>query len=307
MTDFSPHPKQHFQPLWRFNYRLDATNGTLHQSPLTADRAETENAEKFRRPIAELPQGIVLSSPEELQQRLLLSNPLAGGKDFRLSRQSNQAVGHPTIAQEFTTPNKINVATVDASTRQTVQIAPSVPDHDASKALYYQKGHEGHWSAASTAVASERSDNDVAEEGAHFKTSTMSQSQDIRGYATDCSQDVTALFPQHNGGVPVPTQQYGSSANVGFAECMKTCDHEDSAAPSSSEKNDDRYVILPGGMFARPKDVYVESLPGGVGRQTGGCLVMSLNDLLTRYDALDKHYFRLKQENAQLRSIVSLR
>lgn len=35
-----------------------------------------------------------------------------------------------------------------------------------------------------------------------------------------------------------------------------------------------RYALLPGGMFARTKDVFVESLRGGIGRVGDGCLAM---------------------------------
>lgn len=54
--------------------------------------------------------------------------------------------------------------------------------------------------------------------------------------------------------------------------CEEKPSRDESKTNSTTVTN--RYVILPGGMFAKPKDVFVESLGGGIGRQNGGCLAM---------------------------------
>lgn len=66
----------------------------------------------------------------------------------------------------------------------------------------------------------------------------------------------------------------------------------------------ERYVILPGGMFAKPSDIYVESLEGGKGRRSTGTLAMNLQDVLRRYDALEEHYLRLKEENIRYKQLL---
>lgn len=87
--------------------------------------------------------------------------------------------------------------------------------------------------------------------------------------------------------------------------CHSGCCPVDMDGPSSLTKGTtDRLIILPGGMFAKPEDIYVESLPNGEGRYIGGCIAVSLQGLLKRYDALDRHYVRLKEENARLRSLL---
>lgn len=88
----------------------------------------------------------------------------------------------------------------------------------------------------------------------------------------------------------------------------KTVDEAATAASSGTvtpTAPPERYVILPGGMFAKPADIYVESLEGGKGRRSTGTLAMNLQDVLRRYDALEEHYARLKEENIRFRQLVS--
>eukprot|EP00917_Polyrhabdina_sp_WS-2016_P013528 GHVP01029689.1.p1 GENE.GHVP01029689.1~~GHVP01029689.1.p1 ORF type:complete len:135 (+),score=16.88 GHVP01029689.1:318-722(+) len=73
-----------------------------------------------------------------------------------------------------------------------------------------------------------------------------------------------------------------------------------------SEPNEERLVIIPGGMYAKARDILVESCVDKKARRPEGLVAMTLESLLHRYDALDFHYNRLKKENASLKRVVIL-
>lgn len=317
-------PERHFQPLWRFNYRLDATNGTIHPSTSAGETLNNGVHQKMQRPIAELPHGVMLSTPQELLQHGLLSNhnfvdrtahpyPVAGALSQTLPADQN--ITYPPTSGLATMPTNFNAS---LPTRETPRYSEGKKNVDELGAKsWWQRNHEAHWSAQSTAAAcSENSDNDPSDDSATTKIAACTTLN-----PTTKAQNADEAYYQNDGGnrrtnsstgnsltnlvAPYSSQSLQSTINAGCDnDSHLTVTQQPAADIDSTEKTNDRYVILPGGMFARPKDVYVESLPGGVGRQTGGCLVMSLTDLLKRYDALDKHYFRLKQENAQLRTVL---
>ena len=64
-------------------------------------------------------------------------------------------------------------------------------------------------------------------------------------------------------------------------------------------------VILSGGTFAKPDNIYVEAISKDGKPGVGGHTVTLLSDLLNKYDVLEKAYARLVQENTQLRLSIA--